>query len=632
MSFEYIVEKENKKKTLAEADSLNIAKRVAKDFETYNDGRKQNLDMSDELIDEIFFNTKTFEKKADKHEKWKCKVRMCKSYMFYQTLKAFIWKNIYSNINSMFDVSGENQDSDNNSNKQKANLVNILEKMKFQKTCDKVIDNALFYGELISFTSWRKKTEQYRRPISFFQTLFKDDITKLPAILQAAAAGKKHYIDERTIYDNPYVIAVNPADFVYDVTQEDNFDECPKIFKSYKVPEDIINNKYYTISKDTAAAIKALVAKDNSEANELSNQSDEDLKDEVVNGNTVEVLEHWGNIKLPDGTLLKNWHAVVVARKYLVRFCENAQINNPFSYGKILEDPDTKRGISPLYCVYDLSRLQDDLMRRTCDMQSLSENPPLLAPTGFFDEEEIKLYPGKIIEYGDNISPEQAFKQLEFNVNVFLNDITFLSDLMAEVSGIFPNMAGADETRAKTATEISTKTQGQMTRLSMLIDVINQEFIVPVVENVAKLAANFKTGVETLYINKNDDNELLQIDDSVRQGEYKYTYSDRSMINDKSNKADMVVQAAERFGQYMPMNVPELFTWYMEQKGVENPERFMQTQPQIPQELQNYLMQQPEVQALMAGYQQAEQQQQGKPLQQPNIPKEPIKNEAFITE
>jgi len=104
------------------------------------------------------------------------------------------------------------------------------------------------------------------------------------------------------------------------------------------------------------------------------------------------------------------------------------------------------------------------------------------------------------------------------------------------------------------------------------------------------------------------------------------------MINDKSNKADMVVQAAERFGQYMPMNVPELFTWYMEQKGVENPERFMQTQPQIPQELQNYLMQQPEVQALMAGYQQAEQQQQGKPLQQPNIPKEPIKNEAFITE
>ena len=71
---------------------------------------------------------------------------MCKLFMFYQTFKAFIWKNTYSGINSMFDVSGESLESDNNSNKQKAMLVDIFEKMDYSHICDIVIDNALLYG------------------------------------------------------------------------------------------------------------------------------------------------------------------------------------------------------------------------------------------------------------------------------------------------------------------------------------------------------------------------------------------------------------------------------------------------------------------------------------------------------
>ena len=43
----------------------------------------------------------------------------------------------------MFDVSGENHDSNNASNKQKAVLVDIFEKMGFQKTCDNFLFNAL---------------------------------------------------------------------------------------------------------------------------------------------------------------------------------------------------------------------------------------------------------------------------------------------------------------------------------------------------------------------------------------------------------------------------------------------------------------------------------------------------------
>ena len=572
MTFEYIVEKDNSTKELTKEQEGLLVKNISSSFVSLNNERASNLEMASKLANEIFFKN-DFKSLTDKTKKWKAKVKMCKTFMFYQTLKAFIWRNTYANVNSMFDVSGENHDSNNLSNKQKAMLVDIFEKMDFPKTCDKVIDNALLFGELISFTAWKKNYEEYRRPIGFFQNLFSKDFTKLPKILEAIKQGKNFWTDMKKIYDNPYVYPVNPADLVFDSTQVDNWDSCPKIYRTYKTASDIINNKYYTLSEEEKENILELVDKNNSSSikAEINNSND------IINGSTIEVLEHWGDLKLTDGTVLRNWHAVIVARKYLVEFGKNERIINPFSYGAFITDPDTKRGISPLYCVLSLAHLQEDLLNRTCNLQSLNENPPLLAPEGFFDEDEIELYPGKIIEYGDNLTPTAAFQQMNFNPTVFLNDITFLNDLMAEVSGIFPNMIGSVETSAaKTATEINTKAQGQITRLSMLVDTINQDFILPNVEKVAKLCANFKSGIETVFVNKENQPEMIEIDDLTRQADYKYTYSDRSNTSFKSEQADLLVQAVEKFRQAgLELNLPEIFIWYFEQKGVDNVERFL---------------------------------------------------------
>lgn len=605
MSFEYITDKDVKK-TLSKDEVQQLAERISSDFDNYNSRRRQNLEQSEELINEIFFK-KEFTKKSkdvsenDKYESWKTKVKMCKTYMFYQVLKAFIWKNVYANTNSMFDVSGENQESDNDSNKQKAALVNIFDKMNYSQTCDKIIDYALLHGEIISFVAWKKKSQEYRK-------LIEQEDLENPKAVQALKQGKFHYIAEKQIYDNPYIYPVNPANLVFDVAQKENWDECPKIYKTYKVPDDIINNKYYKVSKEVATEIKNEIDKD---VVSSASQLNEDLEHKTYNSKTVEVLEHWGNLTLKDGTVLKNWHVVVVARKHIVRFEKNRRIINPFTYGSWVNDPETGRGISPLYCVLPLAQLQEDLMNRTCDMQTLAENPPLYAPKGFFDEDEVKLYPGKIIEFGDNLSPSEI-KAMEFAVSVFLQDVTFLSDLMAEVSGIFPNMAGADESKAKTATEISTKAQGQLTRLSMLIDTINQDLIVEDVKKVAKLCADFKTGNEDIFVDNGNNKETITITDQIRQAEYKYTYSDRTATTERSNKADLVAQAVERFAQYVPLNVPEIFTWYMEQKDVENPERFLQTEDTIPMEVQQILMNNPEMRTLIEGIkQQVEAQKQG---------------------
>ncbi len=584
MTFEYSLETENKKHKLSQTDQENIVNKIVETFSTYNDARISNLNKADSLINEIFFKN-NYNVSGDKHKSWKSKVKMCKLFMFYQTLKAFIWKNIYSNVNSMFDVSGENHESDSFANRQKAVLVDIFEKMNFQQTCDTILDNALLYGEIISFTAWKKQYEEYRRPISFFRNIFQNNIAKLPLILEAVKKGNNFWVDSRKIYDNPFIYPVNPADLVFDVSQIENWDSCPKIYKSFKTPYEIINNKFYNVSKEIAEEIQEIPER--LTATDLANQSKKKLYREIVNGSTIEVLEHWGDFRLPDGTLLKNWHAVVVARKYLVKFSKNERIINPFTYGAFVVDPETKRGISPLYSILDLALTQENLLNRTCDMQSLAENPPILAPEGFFDEEEIELYPGKIIEYGDNISPSNLFQQLQFNVNVFLNDISFIDDLMSEVSGIYPNMVGNNEETSKTATEITTKTQGQLTRLSMMLDIINQYLIIPCVKNVAKLCADFKAGTEKVYLNNNNQQDLIEVNDAIRQAEYRYTYSDRSGIVGKSQKADMVVQVIERFAKAIPLDLQEVFTWYFEQKGVENPERFLakeQTHTQNPQQ------------------------------------------------
>ena len=177
------------------------------------------------------------------------------------------------------------------------------------------------------------------------------DIQKLPKLLEAKAKGKNFFIDERTVYDNPYVIAVNPADFVFDVSQIDDFDNCPKIYRTWRTPDDIINNKYYEVSKEVAEELRGMVSTE-PDISDIQDQSTDALKDKHKNNNTIEVLEHWGNFTLKSGEVLKNWHAVVVGGKYLVRFDKNKYVINPFTYGTFIQDNETKRGISPLYSVW----------------------------------------------------------------------------------------------------------------------------------------------------------------------------------------------------------------------------------------------------------------------------------------
>ena len=46
------------------------------------------------------------------------------------------------------------------------------------------------------------------------------------------------------------------------------------------------------------------------------------------------------------------------------------------------------------------------------------EKPSILAPEGYFDKKEYEVGAGKIIEYGDNLTPTAVFKVLEQTENL----------------------------------------------------------------------------------------------------------------------------------------------------------------------------------------------------------------------
>lgn len=609
---EFIIEKEQKKHKLGDEEKRSVANKIVGDFETYDRARSEQLEKARKVANEIFFRNPA-PKETGKNKAWKSRTKMFKIFMYSQILKAFIWKNTYANNNSMFDVSGENLEADNNSNKEKVMVVDCMDKMEYSKAMDKILDKSLIYGEVISFNTWRKKTEEYRRPISFFEGL--QEPANIPKMLEAKMNGEHFYIDEREIFNNPYTYCVDPAGFVFDASQFEDFDCCPKIYRTWKTPDYILSNKYFNITEEVKEDIKSLV-KHGANEPDLSNQDNLDNRDEHVNGSTVEMLEHWGDFTMPDGTVLKNWYAVVVAGKWLVQFEKNPLVINPFTFGAYILDENNKRGISPLYAIYELAMTQEQLLRNTMDLQQLSANPPSYVGKNFFgkDVKDIEVYPGKLLEYDPQIYTNLPITPMSFDANIFQVDLQYIDDLMSEISGIFPNMAGASESERTTATEISTKVEGQLTRLKMLLDIINQYLILPSVEKIAQLKANFTFGDETVFVNNENKQENVVITDKIRQAQYRFTYADRSATSERFNHADMVAQAVQMFVKAgLPLYKEEFFTWYMEQKGVENPERFLMGQ-MIPPEIQQILMQNPIINEMVANLQ--ANMQQGQPLPQ----------------
>lgn len=569
MSFEFLVEREKETRKLNEKQAEEVAADVADMWKSWDDAREKQKIIADKLRPEIYLDTREKDKKtAD----WKSDVHLNKIYSLFQTQQAYIWDNIYSNVENMFDVQGKDAMSDENAKTQKMNLVNIFYKIGIQRKLDRAIEYLGSVGEFCLFVGWKTQYRQIRRKYNALEKL-------LNAIVLFQTDNYATLNQE--VYNGPSVEAIDPTNLVFDpkVSPEDEekWDACGKIIKEWKTYDAIATNKLYKLTPKQLEEIKKML----DHKSEEEDDTETEKTDDVIQENRIEVLQYWGNYTMDDGTVLRNWSIIVIGRKYLALFEANRWVVNPIINMAVFRDCETKRGIPELWSIYELSKEQEKKVNLQNDAQALNLNPPAYAPAGFFEDKRVDLEPGKQIEYKSGLDDPNAIIKMQFPLFDNESIIQYYDSTASSVSGIFPNMQGQAETRDATATEIKVKVQGQTTRLSKTLDNIKQNGIVPMVKKVAELDANMKFGDEEIYTEINGKRTTEVIGDVVRQGDYEYKYTDSSGLYRRTAKNQELMQMLAQVWNdpAVPLNKTEIVKEILTNADFENVEKYFMQQP-----------------------------------------------------
>lgn len=575
--FEFTVEKENKPRKLSASEAEEIAKDIGNKFEQFDDLRARQKNIYKLLKKEIYLEDRHDGKKAA----WKSQIFLNKIYSFFQTHQAYIWDNLYANVEQMFDVTGRDEESEKNARMQKAALVDSFDKMKIGKQLDPAVEHLDVIGEACLFVGWKRKVKRIRRRMSLAEQL---ESNGLLSLIRGRPEDAYGYF-EQIIYDGAYVEAINPLNLVFDPAinpdNDEEWDKGLKIVKRFESYDMIAGNKFYNLGKSQLEEIKALLSKGSYDDND---KDDEAKIDEIVNGNMIEVLRLFGDYTLSDGTVLHNWSATVIGRRYLAQFEENQFVINPLINAATQRDPETKRGIPTLFSIYDLCKDMETKANLENDVQQLNANPMRYAPKGFFDKAVIDVEPGKVIEYKKGMDDPNMIVSIPVPLINNSQMINYLESETSLVSGIFPNMQGQQEDRKATATEINVKVAGQTTRLAKDIDLLKQNLIVAMVDKVADLEANMKSGVQRIFIyNEQGERIPVTVGDDIRQGNYEYRYTDSSGIQKRlrTNKESLEIFKFIWNDPTVALNKKEIIKQVLETIGLENTDRFFQAAPAV---------------------------------------------------
>ena len=526
----------------------NILRNIISKYDYYNDARNSQR-ADNRLISYAIYNAD-----IPQINDWNCRIQLPEIYELAQTLKSHIVQNLYSHPDGMFDVSGSDLKSQKYANRQKAMLVNTFEDMKISDEMEKIVDSVVETGEVTLFVGWETKTRKVRRALSLNEQL-------------ELNTDKSFVIEDKVIYDNAKVKFIHYEDFVFDRTNVNNWDSCPKIYRTYQTIDDIKSNKSNNmLNAEKLEILKGVVANKNNQ------------KDSKYSIPKVEVLEYWGDIELPTGEILKNQLICVAGRSVIIRFEDNPFVINPFIHANIIENPSTGRGISPLRVALILNNISSTILNKQLDALALMMNPPYLAPKGcFMGTQEVK--PGKIIEYDSTLMTTSPVP-LSFDKAMtgwdFLN---YFKNTIESATGIFKNMAGNLSSADRSATEINYSANGQEARLNMILDSINRKVIVPMVEKTAQLISYFKIGSESIMVNDHGRTDFVDIDDEIRNSNYVYRYGDRKASFERKSRFKEMFDVLTNFVKVdevaQRINWLECFKFALEQYGVENSNNFL---------------------------------------------------------
>lgn len=580
---DFIYEVEDQTYKLSKDKAKEVASDIVKRYSSLHDARKTQIDETNTLRDEIYQRKSYSEDPETGYKTFK----LPELTELAQSFKAHLYENIYKTPESMFDCQGEDEESQANAATQKAMLVNSFSKMNFQQEADKMADCLVESGEAVLYIGWEKRVKKVRRKKSILEKI-QDNIVKGFGVLFGASANieyeklknsQKNYVEyDKPIYEGAIVKCLDNLEFVFDPFKADDFENADMMYRTHKTYDEIICNKNYTLTKEAKEDLKKIEDEYNREEYQIKKDGDKDKGKDGL----IELIEYWGNIKIDD-KMIRNYLIVVANGNHIIRFEPNPYIHKPFVYGNIFEDPDTRRGISPLRVAKSLNDISSEILSKQVYCLELTVNPVWLSPKKMLDN-DVKLKGGKVIEYNSDqlaktpLKPEKldfskAFTGFEF--------ISYFKGLIERATGIFKNMVGAEETRQKTATETQAIVSGQSARQNQITDKVYSKLIIPTVGKVADTIANEKFGTEKLYQFDKTENKGkdIEITDEVRNGNYRYIYSDSKANAERMVKFKDTLAMIKEFLQDQEINKKvdkvELFKMALEQQGFDNTGRII---------------------------------------------------------
>lgn len=467
-----------------------------------------------------------------------------------QTLLAHFWGRSLQSDKVLFSVRGRDEQSQENAPKQKQVLLEHLKRDKAQQKFDDSVHSALLEGGVFAHIGYEEKIspERVLSGLNGTAQSFDED-------------GSISFIEEDVTEKNgPKITLIEPENFVFDTTADD-WDSAWKAYKCYKRYEDIADDPNYT----NLEGLKELAKQENKKvSSKIKYRNRKKKKDERQYNDTgvdeqgrLELIEVHGDIRLEDGTLVRNWTITIAARKRVIRFERNQYYFNPFVKW-FYEEADDGWPISPISYIVPLIDGASTLLNTGVEGAKLSLNPPYLAPKGFFPQKKVYVTEGKVIEYEVKQAMQQPYQPqpMQFKYDAPFPYLQLFESQTEATTGATRQLSGNVTTNDKVQT--ATEFQGLQVVGNMIIDraidLFNLEFKIPILEKCAKVLKQFAPEELELPVeNGRGIDEFQTITPEVYSGRYEYYIEDSKAETERKQNIQEKIQLLQ-----MGIQDPEL--------------------------------------------------------------------------
>ena len=315
-------------------------------------------------------------KQPQKKKDWHSAIKLNRMYEFYNKLYGILYETFYDKISSYLKLGKENHDKVYDNALDQENKKTLLVSIK----------DMLDTGEVVASSEYKTV---YRKDVLPIEEIGNVDPASIVSVRENSFVVRTE-VEKRLNF-----VRIDPCNFVYDplVTPcTDDFYECDKIIKQWKTRREILSNKSYEIDRQAFEETFAQPSTPNLQ------EQDETTTYSVYRYNQIDVLTMFGTFYI-GGKAYENYVAVIIGRAFLAYFAPKGIYTPDIYYYPFHARGNGARGVSPLFYIADLCQAEEEAYNDTRDAVKLQLNPTRFAPTGFFEEGNVKQEPGKVITY-----------------------------------------------------------------------------------------------------------------------------------------------------------------------------------------------------------------------------------------